>query len=210
MNTTGEKITGNIRLCSDGVYRWIYEYNMLKNPVLLITVFKVLGISALAVCAFVAGVDLIEDGRITLPASGEGKILLFVILGMIALVILSYLILAGIYGWKYIVLFEMDDEKVKHIQMPKQYEKAQALGWLAALAGLAAGSAAAAGAGALSAAKNTSVSVFRDVRAVKGIRGFDTIRVSERLERNQIYAAPEDYDFVRSYIAERCVNAKIR
>lgn len=210
MKITGEKVTENIYLCPDGVYRWVYELNMLRNPVILITVFKVLGISALAVCAFVLGVDLIEDGRITLPASGEWKVLLLIVLGLIALIVISYLILTAIYGWKYIVLFEMDEEKVVHIQMPKQYEKALALGWLTAMAGLAARSITTAGAGVLSAAKDTSTSRFEDVRTVKGVRSFHTIKVSQRLEQNQVYAAPEDYDFVWSYITERCVNAKIR
>ena len=46
---SGEKVTENIRLCPDGKYRWIYEFSMLKNPAVLRTVFKVLGISAGAV-----------------------------------------------------------------------------------------------------------------------------------------------------------------
>ena len=45
----GEKVTENIWRCPDGVYRWSYEYHMLKNPTILITVWKVLGISIGAV-----------------------------------------------------------------------------------------------------------------------------------------------------------------
>ena len=39
----GEKVTENIRRCPDGVYRWTYEYKMLKNPTVMFTVWKVLG-----------------------------------------------------------------------------------------------------------------------------------------------------------------------
>lgn len=208
MKITGEKVTENIYRCPDGVYRWVYELNMLRNPVILITVFKVFGISALAVCAFVLGVDLIEDGHITLPASGEWKVLLLLVLGLIALIVISYLILTAIYGWKYIVLFEMDEEKVVHIQMPKQYEKALALGWLTAMAGLAARSITTAGAGVLSAAKDTSTSRFKDVRKVKAYPRRHLIKVNERLEHNQVYAAKEDFAFVKDYIVSHCPNIK--
>ena len=38
----GKKVSENIYLCPDGVYRWIYEFPMAKNPTILITVWKVL------------------------------------------------------------------------------------------------------------------------------------------------------------------------
>lgn len=30
-----------VRLCTDGKYRWKYELNLIKNPIIAITVFKV-------------------------------------------------------------------------------------------------------------------------------------------------------------------------
>ena len=30
-----QKVTENILLCPDGKYRWVYEFEMLKNPTLL-------------------------------------------------------------------------------------------------------------------------------------------------------------------------------
>ena len=39
--------------------------------------------------------------------------------------IVSYLILAALYGGKYQVLFEMTEDSVTHIQMPKQFKKAE-------------------------------------------------------------------------------------
>ena len=40
-----EPVTENIWLCPDGVYRWTYEMDMLRNPTIMISVWKVLGIS---------------------------------------------------------------------------------------------------------------------------------------------------------------------
>lgn len=40
-----ESINNRVKLYPDGKYRWVYEVPMLKNPTILIDVFKVLGIS---------------------------------------------------------------------------------------------------------------------------------------------------------------------
>ena len=34
-----------VKLGPDGKYRWLYEFNMLKNPTILFTVFRVMGMS---------------------------------------------------------------------------------------------------------------------------------------------------------------------
>lgn len=206
----GERVTENIYLCPDGKYRWIFEFPMLKNPVILFTVFKVLGMSAAIIAIFMLLVDLIEDGSITPPDPDELMIAFWVILFFIGVVIISYIILAAMYGFKYMVLFEMDEEKVVHIQMSKQFEKAQAIGWLTAMVGLASGRIGAAGTGMLAAARNTSTSDFVNVRQVIGNRWMRVIKVNKLLDHNQIYVEPSDYDFVFNYISQRCVNAKVR
>lgn len=206
----GERVTENIYLCPDGKYRWIFEFPMLKNPVILFTVFKVLGMSAAIIAIFMLLVDLIADGSITPPETDELMIAFWVILFFIGVVIISYIILAAMYGFKYMVLFEMDEEKVVHIQMSKQFEKAQAIGWLTAMVGLASGRIGAAGTGMLAAARNTSTSDFVNVRQVIGNRWMRVIKVNKLLDHNQIYVEPSDYDFVFNYISQRCVNAKVR
>jgi hypothetical protein len=183
---------------------------MLKNPVILFTVFKVLGMSAAIIAIFMLLVDLIEDGSITPPETDELMIAFWVILFFIGVVIISYIILAAMYGFKYMVLFEMDEEKVVHIQMSKQFEKAQAIGWLTAMVGLASGRIGTAGTGMLAAARNTSTSDFVNVRQVIGNRWMRVIKVNKLLDHNQIYVEPSDYDFVFNYISQRCVNAKVR
>ena len=41
----GQRVKENIYLCQDGVYRWVYEYKLMSNPTILITIMKVLGLS---------------------------------------------------------------------------------------------------------------------------------------------------------------------
>ncbi|WP_036606926.1 hypothetical protein [Oribacterium sp. P6A1] len=207
----GERVTENVYLCPDGKYRWIYEFPMLKNPVILFTVFRVLGMSAAIIAIFALLIDLIEDGSITPAIDPDEWIIGFwVILFFIGVVILSYIILAAMYGFKYMVLFEMDEEKVVHIQLPSQFKKSEALGWLTAMAGIASGRAGTIGTGMLAATRNTSTSDFINVRQVIGSRWMCVIKVNKLLDHNQIYVEPSDYDFVYNYIAQRCVNAKVR
>ena len=206
----GQRVTENIFLCPDGKYRWYYEYPMMKNPGLLFTVWKVLGISFGILWLFMLIIslgDILRYGAASFLELSGG--LLLILLFLMLLGVLAYVIIAALYGFTYIVLFEMDERSVTHIQMPKQFEKAQAIGWLTALAGLAGGSFPAMGAGALAASRDSSTSIFADVKEVKGERSRHTIRVNQMLNRNQVYAGDADYDFVWNFITARCNRAKI-
>ena len=210
-NIEGQKVTENIYYCPDGKYRWIYELNMLTNPVILLTIWKVFGIIILIQIALsflfsLFGGDvkawftdyLFTPGFLIVPGI------------MLGLSIIAYVILAFMYGWKYIVLFEMDDNGVDHIQMEKQFKKAQGLAWVTAMAGFAVNSFTAAGAGILASSKNTSSSRFEYVKKVVRQKGFHCIKVNELMEKNQVYAADEDYEFVWNFITKRCSKAKIK
>ena len=43
------KPSPNVELCADGVYRWIYEFSMMKNPVILFSILKIFIYIALGV-----------------------------------------------------------------------------------------------------------------------------------------------------------------
>lgn len=207
---TGEKVTENVTLCPDGKYRWYYELNMLKNPTILITVLKVMGISAGAVFLFVSIVDLISNGF-----DPEALLFSLKLLGIMAgiffvLSLIAYFIVAAIYGFKYVVLFEMDEQQVRHIQCKKQFKKAEAIGWLTMLAGIAAGKPAIAALGMSTAVRSESTSEFENVRTVKIRPRRNVIHVNQLLNKNQVYAEKADFDFVADYIEKHCVNAKIK
>ncbi len=200
--------SGNIKLCPDGKYRWYYEFGMLENPMVLITVIKVLLIASLAPALVTMLGTLSRGFAETIRAGVEVYGIMMLI--MIPLGVLAYLILAGIYGWKYIVLFVMDEDGVTHIQQNKQFKKAQAISWLNVAMGLAAGNPGRVGGGILTGTKNSSSSDFVRVKKVIGHRMFKTIKLNASLSYNQVYVEKEDYDFVWDYITARCENAKIR
>ena len=192
----------NIELCDDGVYRWIYEFNMLKNPVILGTVFKIFGCLFGIIFIFAIIGSVRSNG---FAGAIEDLIPLFIfIIVFSVIIVISYIILAAMYGWKYIVLFEMDETEVRHTQQPKQFTKAQGIAWLAGLArasrvNLAAGL----GQDLMVSGHNSLSSEFDKVKKVKVMRAFNTIKVNETLNHNQVYAEKEDFDFVMNYILQR-------
>lgn len=199
-----------IKLCEDGKYRWVYEFSMLKNPIILLTVLKIFALVLVGMWLFFGLFSIKDEGLIGAYVY-EAKSLIIPAIILFGLSIVSYLILAGIYGWKYIVLFEMDDEGIRHIHMAKQFKKAEAMGWLTALVGAMANSPGVSGTGILAATKQETASEFSKVKKMKVLRGFHTIKLDALLNHNQIYADGEDYDFVVEYIKARIPDtAKIR
>lgn len=191
-----------IKKCEDGTYRWIYEFSMLKNPIILLTVLKIFALVLIGMWLFF-GLFLVKDEGFVGAFVYEAKALILPAAILFALSIVSYLILAGIYGWKYIVLFEMNEEAIRHIHMNKQFKKAEAMGWLTALIGAVSGHPGISGTGLLAATKQETVTEFSKVKKMKVLRGLHTIKLDGLLNHNQIYANGEDYDFVVEYIKER-------
>jgi hypothetical protein len=196
-----------VRLCKDGKYRWKYEVNMFKNPAILITVFKVFFYTIVGLfLVFGFFLYVIHGDWEGLWGMTKG---MFVALGIFAVLsVLGYLIVAWMYGGKYIVLFELDEKVLKHTQLPAQFERARKLGVATAFVGLLARKPSVAGAGLISASRNSSTSVLANVRRVKPRRWLHLIKVNQLLNHNQVYVTKEDFDFVYGFIQSHCPNAK--
>ena len=190
----------NIKKGDDGTYRWVYEFNMLKNPIILLSLQKMF-LFILVGMWVVFGIFKIENEGLVGAFVAQTKELLIPAVVLFVLSILGYVLLACIYGWKYCVLFEMNETHIRHIQMKKQYKKAQALGWLVTMAGAAAGKPGTAGTGLLAAAKNEQATEFRKVKRMRVWKAFHTIKLDGLMNHNQIYAQPEDFDFVQEFIS---------
>ena len=196
-----------VRLCKDGKYRWKYEMNMLTNPMIFLTVLKVFG-------GVVIGLFLVFGFFLYMIHGdweglwGMAKAMLIVLAIFFGLTILGVLLVAAKYGGKYIVLFEMDEKGIVHMQEPKQFKKAQRLGAVTAMAGAAGGSLSTAGTGMLAASRNSSTSEFSKVRKVKPRRWLHVIKVNQLLNHNQIYVSKEDFDFVYDFIKSHCPKVK--
>ena len=203
-----EAADSRVTLYPDGKYRWVYEVPMLKNPNILIDVYKVLGISFGLVWLFNVLIIGCEDGYTLESFWGitSGFLVLmgvFLIIGYVA-----YVIVAWCYGWKYVVLFTLDEREVVHEQMPRQVKKAMLLGALTAMVGGAAGKPGVVGSGLLAASRNSTTSVLADVARLKPCRRSNLIKVNQLLNKNRIFVPDEDFDFVYDFLCQHCPKAK--
>ena len=191
----------------DGTLRWAYEMNMWKNPTLVITIWKVLLLAALAPALLVFFLNL-GDGI------GSALLAFVKIMGIVfgivtGLMLLAYPLVAMMNGGIYCVIFEMDDKSVKHIQMQKQFKKNQVLSMIVSLAGLMTGNIQATAAGMLAGSKQSSLSSFEKVKSITVNEKRHVIYVNEKLTHNQVYADSADFGFVSNTIISRCKKAKV-
>ena len=194
------------RLCTDGKYHWTFPMDMLRNPTIYLTVCKIFGIiGAIAfVTAYIGSVFRGDFSAIVEDLKYWG----IAVLVFLAISFLAYLIVASMYGWKYIVRFTMDEKGILHDQIPEQKKKAQSLGKAVSGAGVLRGSPGRMGQGFLVASHTSLSSDFSKVRSIKAFRLRATIKVNEPFAKNQVYTTPEDFDFVLKYIREHCPKVK--
>ena len=193
-------------IAKDGIYRWTYEVNMWKNPVILITLLKVLSFGASVPILLVTVLALFEGGLADALKALVG-VSVGVVLTIGFLLALAYPLVAIMSGGKYCMIFEMDQKGIKHIQMQKQFKKAQVLGIITALTGTTPTTT---GIGLLAGAKQSSYSRFSKVKSIRAQRRRQVIYVNERLEHNQIYVPAEDFDQVLDYLVSHCKQARVR
>ena len=202
------KSDSRVTLYPDGKYRWVYEVPMLKNPSILFDVYWVLGISFGLVWLFNVLLIGCEDGFSLESLWGFTSGFLILMLVFVVIGYVAYVIVAWTYGWKYVVLFTLDEKEVVHQQMPHQMKKTKVLGALTALVGAAAGKPGVVGSGILASSRSTSTSVLANVKRIKARRRQNLIKVNQLLNKNRIFVPDEDFDFVYDFLCQHCPNAK--
>lgn len=196
-----------VTLCEDGVYRWIHEYNMFKNPTILYTVYKVMFMSV-AIVAIIGFIIMLLSGDLEWPPfqdfSWENSKYGIIVMAFVIFVLplIGYLIVAKLYGGKYMVLFEMDEETIAFHQMEQTFKKSQAISWLTGLAGVATGNLAMTGMSMANSTRQSMVSEYPKVRKIIPRKRRGLIKVNHRFLHNQIYVCQEDFDFVLKYLRE--------
>jgi hypothetical protein len=202
-----------VRLCQDGKYRWTYEFNMLKNPAIILVVYKIFGILLsipflINVICLASSGELQKEWNDRLWSGSNPKVWLVVMAVFAVIILLSYLIVAWSYGGKYIVHFTMDEKEIIHEQEAAQFDRARKLGLLTAIVGMFAKKPAMVGQGMVVASRSTSTSDFANVRRIKPRRHIELIKVNKLLDRNQVYVPKEDFDFVEDFIRKHCPQAR--
>ncbi len=192
---------------ADGVLRWVFEVNMLKSPTVVITVWNILLLVALFPAILMFFLSLGEG-------AGFAFFTMIKVYGLVAgimtvLMLLAYLLIVALNGGQYCVLFEMDENGLKHIQMQKQFKRNQILSMITVLAGIAAGNLQTTAAGVMAGTKRSTYSDFEKVKELKINQKRNVIFLNENLTHNQVYANQEDFPFIADFIIKQCANAKI-
>jgi hypothetical protein len=195
-------ITKNIVRGEDGVYRWVYELNLYTNPIILFLIWKIFGYICLGMWIIMFLLNMGDNGFWWDGFFDMMQGCLLFTLGFFTLCLIGYLVYAFMVGGKYCVLFEMDEKGVNHIQMEPQVKKADMIGTLTMLAGMVAGKPGVIGTGLLAKSRTSMHSSFDSVKSVEAFPSRNLIKVNEFLNKNQVYAEKEDFDFVLGFIRE--------
>ncbi len=204
-----EKVSSNrVTLYPDGKYRWVYEMNLLKNPSVLFDLWWAFGIS-LIILALLFIVFAIFDGDFGWDSISG----MFLTLGIVTAIIfvlslLGYFVYAAISGWKYVVLFIMDENEVVHQQMPREVKKGQLIGDLTMLVGAMAGRPGIVGTGLLAKSRSSMTSTLANVKRLIPCRWMNLIKVNQTFSKNRVYVTDEDFDFVYDFLCTHCTKAK--
>lgn len=201
---------GGITLCPDGKYCWVYELKLLKNPSILCVIWKIIVGAFLGVWLFVMLLSLGDTHFWWDGFWSEAKMFALLTALMLALSLLAYLFYAAVMGGKYCVLFEMDENGIRHTQAPRQFKKAQLLAAITALSGMKSGHIGTVGTGLLAGSKVSSYSEWHLVKSIAVHPRLNLIKVNAPLNKNQVYAEDTDFAFVRQYILTHCAEAKLR
>ena len=194
-------------LCPDGKYRWVYDVPMLKNPTILFEVYWALLVSIGIVWLIFVLLGSCS-GELGLPLLWM-SIKMFALLSAIFFVLgfVAYFFVAWYYGWKYSIMFIMDEKEVVHEQLKSTTHKARVIGKLTALGG-AGGGIGMVGMGTLIATRTSMTTSLDDVRRLIPRRRMNCIKVNERFSRNRVFVADEDFDFVYDFLRQHCHNAR--
>ena len=207
-DSKGRKVTENIVFGTDGKYHWYYEFKLMKNPTILKLLWKIFFWIIVVMWAFLSIINAFQGHFNFKDFLDFSKIFLLILVGVEALVAISYFIYAAMQGFKYCVMFEMDGNGVTHTQMQKQFKKAQAMSFITMMMGAAAGKPGVVGTGLLAASKSAMSSSWNSVKSVEIIRKHDVIKVNGKLNKNQVYALPEDFpfveEFIKSHVTKKC------
>ncbi len=196
----------NISVNEDGLYGWRGTVNMYENPTIGLLTAKmaafIIGI-VLAIC-LVIGISTCHTVRSFVMMA---SICLGVCAFVAALTGVFYLIYRALLGGTYAADYLMDDTGLVFKPAPKadRISKNVAIGTaiIAALAGSYGVTAA-----GIAATNTEGATRFKSAHRIKGIKKHCVIKVSEWFLYNQVYVAPQDYDFVYNFIRERCPKAK--
>ncbi|MBE6125187.1 MAG: hypothetical protein E7186_02545 [Erysipelotrichaceae bacterium] len=197
------RVSHDFRLCDDGVYRWVYEYDLWKNHTVILEIEKFFILACMGIMVIQGLIEIPQKGFIKalISAAQEAGILLGI---MSVLLVISYPIYCLLSNGKYCVLFEMDDKGIMHTRMEKKVKREDLVEWLWAANEILDSRLLSTSLSIATASEASMETVFSEVRKMSVSEKGKTITLVCRITRNQVYVPAEKFEFVKKYILERC------
>lgn len=198
-----KSVNQDFRLCDDGVYRWVYVYDLWKNYTVILEIEKIFILTAMVIMIIQGLLGIREKGIVKrlISAAQEAGVILAVMTGLL---LISYPIYGLLSKGKYCVLFEMDDRSIMHTRMEKEVKREELVEWLWAANEILDSRLLSTGLSIATASEASMETVFADVRKVTVSRKGKTITLRCRITRNQVYVPDDEFEFIRDFILERC------
>ena len=187
-----------------GKYIWGYELDLFRNPVVLKLILKIICLCFLGVYLLSCILSLGNRGFFFSGILENTKVFTALTAFVLVLTLIAYFIYAKLMHGVYCVVFEMDENGIKHTQFDKQADKAGMLSMIEMLAGISANDPGLTGIGMMQYGHTSIYTDFRKVKMIKADRSSNTIILKYGLHNNQIYVGDEDYDEVLAYIRNNC------
>ena len=188
----------------DGTYDWIYCMNMMKDRSMFSFYFKVVGLCFLPIVIMM----------IWMAASSRLSMSTFLITmlsfgGVLLVVVFAIWLVNTMYGGKYMLIYQMNNEGITFSQTTDQAAMTRAVAAASAAVSAAGGNTGGVISGTgMTLRANAYHSKFEKVRSVKGKRADNLIWVKEGITTYTMYAPLEDAAFVKEYVRVRIGSEK--
>ncbi len=191
-----------------GIYHWIYEMDMKQDRSILRLILKIVLWCMIGILALIM-ILCLHDGMSLSAFMENAWIILLCLAVIIAICFFAYWLVSKMYGGRYVMLYDMDEEGIAFSQTYDEAEKTRLLAAFSSLAGAAVGNHGLAASGMAAAGNTGGYSRFAKVRRVTVKKNENRIDLYSPFLLNMIYIDPKDFDFVEEFICKRCTKARI-
>lgn len=205
-----EIVKSELVACRGGVTRWLYSLNLFKSPAVMLMLWRTFGLLTVGIWVLVVLLSLNKPDFLWAGFLSITRDFAAVLVIVLLFAALAYYVYALLLGGKLYVLLEMDEEGVRHTQVPKHYKKEQILASIEHI-DTEAEEPVPASVGIMATAKTSMYCEFAKIKTVEIEPKRDRIKITQALGRNQVFVAPQDFEYVSRFILDRIPeNAKVK
>ena len=196
---------GKIYQDREGSYKWIYNIDLDRNPVILMTVLLVIHVLYAFLLIFWIFLSVRFGFDLEMYAILFGTYIAVLIISLLSVKYVNWR-----YKGRYLMVYHMTEEFIRVAQIRDQGDMTRQLSFLRGLLGILANEPGTVISGMALSTMTDASSRYKSVYRINGERKNDVIHLTSLFLFNMVFVTPEYYEFVWKYIVSRCPKAKIR